>query len=109
MNLKEYQELARRTQNTEITLAEQERHALFGMASEVGEIHAVYQKVFQGHNMDYMKVVDEMGDLMWFLAELADSIGVTLDDVAEHNIAKLKKRYPNGFDVEHSVHREEYA
>lgn len=109
MNLKEYQALARRTQNSELNWEEKERHALFGMASEVGEIHAIYQKVYQGHEMDCMKVVDEMGDLMWFVAELADTIGVSLDDVADHNIAKLKKRYPQGFDVEHSVHREEYA
>lgn len=109
MSLKEYQALARRTQNNELAIEEKERHALFGMASEVGEIHAIYQKVYQGHAMDYMQVVDEMGDLMWFMAELADAIGVSLDDVADHNIAKLKKRYPRGFDVEHSVHREEYA
>lgn len=109
MSLKEYQALARRTQNNELAIEEKERHALFGMASEVGEIHAIYQKVYQGHVMDYMQVVDEMGDLMWFMAELADAIGVSLDDVADHNIGKLKKRYPQGFDVEHSVHREEYA
>lgn len=109
MSLKEYQALARRTQNNELTLEEKERHALFGIASEVGEIHAIYQKVFQGHDMNYMKVIDEMGDLMWFMAELADAIGASLDDVADHNIAKLKKRYPQGFDVEHSVHREEYV
>lgn len=109
MNFAEYQKLARRTQNIELTLAEKENHALFGMASEVGEIHSIYQKVYQGHTMDYHKVIDEMGDLMWFMAELADAIGVSLDDVADHNIAKLRKRYPQGFDVEHSVHREEYA
>lgn len=109
MNFEEYQALARRTQNNELGIKQKERHALFGMASEVGEIHAIYQKVYQGHKMDYTKVVDEMGDLMWFMAELADVIGVSLDDIADHNIAKLKKRYPQGFDVEHSVHREEYA
>lgn len=109
MNFAEYQKLARRTQNIELTLAEKENHALFGMASEVGEIHSIYQKVYQGHTMDYHRVIDEMGDLMWFMAELADAIGVSLDDVADHNIAKLRKRYPQGFDVEHSVHREEYA
>lgn len=109
MNLNEYQELARRTQNNTLTMAEKENHALFGMASEVGEIHAIYQKVYQGHDMNYHKVIDEMGDLMWFMAELADAMGVSLVDVAEHNIDKLKKRYPHGFDVEHSVHREEYA
>lgn len=109
MNFAEYQKLASRTQNNCLTIAEKENHALHGMASEVGEVHSIYQKVYQGHNMDYHKVIDEMGDLLWFMAELADSMGVTLDDIAAHNIEKLRKRYPQGFDVEHSVHREEYA
>ena len=105
MNFAEYQELARRTQNNELSTHRKEMHALHGMASEVGEIHALYQKVYQGHVMSVDKLVDEAGDLLWFLSEYADSLGVTLDDIAQQNIEKLRKRYPTGFDVEHSVHR----
>lgn len=108
MTFGEYQELAKRTQNDRIMMHEKELHALHGLASEVGEIHAHYQKVYQGHPLDYAKVLDEIGDVLWFMAELADSMGVTLDEIAQHNIDKLRKRYPDGFDVEHSVHREEY-
>lgn len=105
MNFNEYQELARRTQNPALTIAQKEAHALHGMASEVGEIHAIYQKVFQGHDMNYQKVIDEMSDLMWFIAELADTIGVDLDSVAQFNVDKLRKRYPEGFDADRSLHR----
>lgn len=94
-----YQELARRTQNNELNKHCKEMHALHGMRSEVGEIQAFYQKVYQGHVMSIDKLIDEAGDLLWFLAEYADSLGVTLDEIAERNIAKLRKRYPQGLTL----------
>lgn len=109
MTFKEYQELARRTQNDRIMMHQKELHALHGLASEVGEIHAHYQKVYQGHVLKYDKIIDEIGDVLWFMAELADSMGVSMEEIAQHNIDKLRKRYPDGFDEEHSVHREEYT
>lgn len=106
MTFREYQQLARRTQNGSITNFARRLHALHGLASEVGEIHALYQKVYQGHYLDTDKVVDELGDLMWFVSEMADVLGVSLDAVAEHNIDKLRRRYPEGFSEERSLHRE---
>lgn len=103
----DYQVLARRTQNMELTQAQRVHHALFGLASEVGEIHAIFQKFYQGHHIDTNDLIDEAGDALWFLAELCDWIGVNMDEVAVRNIEKLKKRYPNGFDEEHSINREE--
>lgn len=73
----------------------------------MGEIHAIYQKKYQGHAVRTEKVIDEVGDLLWFAAELCDCLGVTMEYVCEANIAKLRKRYPNGFDAERSVHRDE--
>ena len=109
MTIKEYAELARRTQNKALSMQEKRLHALHGMASEVGEIHAIYQKAYQGHPVDIDRVVDEIGDLMWFASELCDAIGVQLEEVAGANIEKLRRRYPgDGFDAERSVHRERY-
>lgn len=102
-----YQILAARTQNDKLSNTETLHHALFGLAGETGEILSIYQKGLQGHEIDTDKVVDEMGDLLWFLSELADCLNVDLDYVAEKNIDKLKRRYPDGFDAERSVHREE--
>ena len=51
--------------------------------------------------------MDELGDLLWFAAELADVLGVSLETVAALNIRKLRHRYPERFDAEHSLHREE--
>ena len=106
ITLNEYQRLARRTQNDRLNPCDRRMHALHGLASEVGEIHALYQKVFQGHPLNADSIVDELGDLLWFAAELADVLGVSLETVAVLNIRKLQRRYPDGFDVEHSMHRE---
>lgn len=107
MTLNEFQKLAARTINRDLTVLEMEKHALFGLASEVGEVLGLYQKVYQGHTLDVDKIIDEGGDVLWMLAELFTAWGIPLDDVAKHNVDKLKARYPGkGFDPERSLHRE---
>ena len=103
----EYQELARRTQNKDLSARQRTEHALFEMASEIGEIHAFFQKEYQGHDIDEKKLEDEVGDLLWGIAEFCDVYGWSMADVAMRNIDKLRKRYPDGFDPERSVHRNE--
>ena len=82
-------------------------HALHGMVGEIGEIHSIYQKEYQGHEIDDEHLKKEVGDLLWFVAEYCTAKGWSLDDVADLNIEKLKARYPEGFDTEHSLHRKE--
>lgn len=82
-------------------------HALHGMVGEIGEIHSIYQKEYQGHEIDDEHLKKEVGDLLWFVAEYCTVKGWSLDEVAALNIEKLKARYPEGFDVEHSLHRKE--
>jgi len=103
----EYQELAGRTINRRLTATDQEHHALHGMVGEVGEIHSIYQKQYQGHIIDWDHVQLELGDLLWFIAEFCTVNRWSLDDIMTKNINKLKARYPEGFDAEHSLHRVE--
>ena len=103
----EYQRLARRTQNMNLSREERERHALHGLASEIGEIHALYQKVYQGHPFDEAHLLSELGDLLWFMGEMADVYHVTLAEIAWRNIEKLRMRFPDGFSEEKSLHRAE--
>ena len=103
----EYQKLAAKTINKDLDIADQERHALHGMVGEIGEIHSIYQKVYQGHYESADHIKKELGDLMWFIAEYCTAMEWKLDDVMQMNIDKLKARYPEGFEVDKSLHRAE--
>lgn len=107
MTLNEYQQAAQRTMNNALNFEETSRHALHGMAAEVGEIHGLYQKFYQGHEMDAEHVMKEVGDLLWMIAEFCTVHGWSLGDVAQKNIDKLLARYPEGFNVEQSLNRKE--
>lgn len=107
MTGKEYQKLAARTINRNLVPREQGMHALFGMVGEIGEIHSVYQKRYQGHEWDTNHLKSEFGDLLWFIAEYCTAHGWDLDRIMQMNIDKLKKRYPEGFEVDRSLNREE--
>lgn len=103
----EYQEDARRTQNPNLTVTDRRLHALHGLAGEVGEIHSLYQKAYQGHAILREDLLKEVGDLMWFIAELCDVENAFMSDVAEANIEKLRSRYPEGFSEQRSRERYE--
>ena len=106
MNINEYQQLAARTINTSLKYNEQGKHALHGMVSEIGELHGIYQKCYQGHSFDEDHAKKELGDLMWFIAEYCTAHNWKLEDICQMNIDKLMNRYPSGFDSGRSLHRE---
>ncbi len=82
-------------------------NGVMGLNGEAGEcIDIVKKHLFQGHDLDREKLIDELGDVLWYAAILAESIDTTLDDVMQHNVDKLMRRYPEGFDAERSIHRE---
>lgn len=108
MTPNEYQRLAMRT--CSISQDDKEsmiHHAVFGLASEAGEVSGIFQKRYQGHEIDREHVVKELGDCLWMIAEACYALGTDLENVMEINIAKLKKRYPDGFDSYNSLHRKE--
>ena len=107
MQMNEYQKAAARTINPELYPEQQVMHALHGMTGEVGEIHSLYQKAYQGHPFSHDHLKKELGDLLWFISEYCTAMGWTLEEVAQLNIAKLKARYPEGFDEDKSLHRKE--
>lgn len=104
--MNDYQRMARRTAGTKRNY-EKRGEALLGLAGEVGEMCDHYKKFkHQGHDLDYDHMADEAGDVLWYLAEIADAFGFTLEDIARRNIDKLLKRYPDGFDPERSRNRD---
>lgn len=105
MEMNEYQVSAKRFINKNLTSMGISSHALFGLCSEVGELHGLFQKELQGHEIDETHAKKELGDVLWFVAEVATAFGWNLDEVAKMNIKKLEARYPNGFETEKSLHR----
>lgn len=73
---------------------------------EVGELQNLIKKhVFHGHTLVRGDVVDEMGDVLWYIAQLCTDLGVDMSEVARYNTAKLRARYPEGFSSERSINR----
>ena len=78
-----------------------------GLCGESGEFaDAVKKQMFQGHDLDIPHLIEELGDIAWYIAVASHALGYKLEDVLTINIEKLKRRYPNGFDTERSVNRE---
>lgn len=103
----EYQRLAMTTLNPDLTKKDVLINGVMGLCGESGEaIDIVKKHLHQGHELDKEKLLKELGDIAWYLAETAYALDIPLDEVFEGNIAKLRARYPQGFDTEKSVHRE---
>jgi NTP pyrophosphatase (non-canonical NTP hydrolase) len=103
MTLNDYQAAARRTRNTALAPTDLLVDAAAGLAEEAGEVLGIVRKhAFQQFAVDREHATKELGDVLWCLATVADALGVTLDEVAETNLAKLRRRYPDGFSVESS-------
>ena len=83
-------------------------NGVMGLCGEAGEaIDIVKKYLAQGHELDQEKLIKELGDIAWYLAETAYALDVPLEEVLSRNIQKLKARYPQGFDTERSIHRGE--
>lgn len=92
MNFNDYQQKANRT------LAGNE-HVLtnlsLGLASEIGEaIDLIKKYTFQGQDLDKVKLQHELGDVLWYLSQIALWADIDFDDVATSNLQELAKRYP---------------
>ena len=104
-SMNKYQRLAARTMNLALTKKGTVEHALFCLTAEVGELLSIYQKELQGHPFDELHAKYEAGDIFWALSEYCTAMGWELSDIAEMNIGKLRKRYPDGFDAGRSLNR----
>lgn len=105
--IEQYQALAARTIPTDLSKLEMIDHALHGMSGEIGEIHSIYQKAYQKHDIAEDHLKKEVGDLLWFIAEYCTGNGWELTEIMEMNINKLRARFPDGFEADKSINRRE--
>lgn len=108
MNINEYQKLAMRTLNPELNKKDVLINGVMGLCGEAGEVIDIVKKhLAQGHELNREQLIKELGDVAWYLAETATALDVSLEDVLRKNIEKLERRYPDGFEKERSVNRQE--
>ena len=108
MTLNEYQELAMRTLNPKLDKKDILINGVMGLCGESGEVIDLVKKhLAQGHELDREKMIDELGDVARYIAETAAALDTDLEEFFSRNIEKLKRRYPEGFDSEASIHRGE--
>ena len=106
MTINEYQKLAMTTLNPELSQKDVLINGVMGLCGESGEVIDLVKKhLHQGHDLDKEKIVKELGDVAWYLAEIAWALEVPLEEVLQGNIDKLRARYPEGFAAERSIHR----
>lgn len=77
-----------------------------GLTGEAGEVADIIKKhIWHDHPLDREALKKELGDVLWYLVAISELYGISLDEVMQSNIAKLRKRYPDGFDVNKSINR----
>lgn len=104
MNVNEYQELAMRTLNPELSKKDVLINSVMGLCGESGEAIDIVKKwLAHGHELDREHLEKELGDIAWYLAEAATALDLPLESIFQANIDKLKKRYPEGFDTGRSM------
>ena len=107
MEINEYQKLAMKTLNQALDKKDVLINSVMGLCGESGEAIDIVKKwLAHGHELDREHLARELGDIAWYLAEAAYALDMSLDDILSANIEKLKKRYPEGFDTERSIKRE---
>lgn len=106
MEINEYQKEAMESLNPSLNNDEVLLNGVMGLCGESGEVIDILKKhLSQGHELNKDKMIEELGDVAWYLAETAYALGVDLDTVLNNNLVKLQKRYPEGFNVEKSINR----
>lgn len=110
MNFKEYQDGASRTfadaPNTTPEQLEQ-LHCAIGACTEASELLDAYKKsIFYGRQLDVVNVGEEIGDLMWYVANLCRLLNLDYDSLLHANLAKLKLRYPDKFNTDKAFNRD---
>lgn len=113
MNSNEYIEKALKTESKDYKfkatgdVTPRIEHAVYGFVTESGELlDAVKKAKIYGQDLDKVNMIEEMGDLMWYMALLCDELKVDFDIIWDKNIKKLELRYPEKYSDEKAKNRD---
>jgi NTP pyrophosphatase (non-canonical NTP hydrolase) len=113
MTFDDYQREAARTGGSDLLPDNKEKGlncAAMGLAGEAGEVCDLVKK-WQHHRAPRSaeKLRKELGDVLWYVAHACNVMGWTMEEVAELNVAKLRARYPDGFNTADSIAKRDEA
>ena len=100
MDFTEYQQKALRTARYPV-IGNAVVYPTLGLANEAGEVAGKIKKIFRDKGgvidqPDREALKSELGDVLWYLAQVSTELGLSLDDIARHNIVKLLDRQARG-------------
>jgi NTP pyrophosphatase (non-canonical NTP hydrolase) len=106
MEYQEYQKQAARTCAKLAGNNDNNIHMILGMQTEVAELADAFKKhLAYGKPVDWVNVEEELGDLMWYIANFCNINDIDLEQVMQINIDKLRARYPEKFTQENALNR----
>lgn len=119
VTLENYQKLAERTSATSSLNGREQcsarlygdnirlLHGAMGLCTEAGEFQdALKRYIFYGKDADVLNLIEECGDILWYVAEILNALDVTFEEVMQKNIDKLRARYPEKFTQHRAINRD---
>jgi NTP pyrophosphatase (non-canonical NTP hydrolase) len=100
MNLNQFQEMCKKTAIVHDNKEKEIMTLGLGISGEAGDVAGCIKKTFSHGDDQKSGIKENLGDTMWYVAMICNYFGWNVEDVLEENIAKLKKRYPDGFNVD---------
>jgi NTP pyrophosphatase (non-canonical NTP hydrolase) len=114
MNLSDYQREASRTCRVDVVNRREDIPEgpgilipLLGMAGEVGSLLAEYKKWMRdgpAHGLFREQIQEDLGDLLWYVADVASKFGLDLDQIADSNLEKTRERWPCEVNAQASLY-----
>jgi NTP pyrophosphatase (non-canonical NTP hydrolase) len=100
MNFKDYQEKSRKTAIYP-NKGENYIYPALGLSGEVGEVSEKFKKIIRDKEgqiaeVDKEEIEKELGDVLWYLSQIASELNLDLSELAQKNLEKLKKRQEKG-------------
>ena len=107
-NTEIFQREARRSLRDDLPYEATCSNMCMGLAGEIGEVIDIMKKhIYQGKELDITDVIEEVGDVLWYIANFCNINNITMDECMESNIKKLRKRFPNGFTTKDANERKD--
>ena len=107
-NTEIFQREARRSLRDDLPYEAMCSNMCMGLAGEIGEVIDIMKKhIYQGKELDITDVIEEVGDVLWYIANFCNVNNITMDECMESNIKKLRRRFPNGFTVKDANERKD--